>query len=135
MAQAAATAATEREAEPAIKAEAGLLGAAGGNAVEGRGKGARAALPAPREESGIVPEPVVEPVAPRLKPDGHPGGLPVTRDDHRPILGLPQVAREIVLHLGEGSFLHSGLPNWASHDSASDLATMARTSTVSRVTS
>src|ERR1700682_4066772 len=40
-----------------------------------------------------------------------------------------------VLYLGQRHFLHSGLPNWLSHDSASGLGTMAKTSTVEPTTS
>jgi hypothetical protein len=48
----------------------------------------------------------------------------VTRDDDFLRLGLTKIARQIVLDFGEWNFLHSGFPNCASHDSASDVATI-----------
>ena len=75
-------------------------------------------------------ETVIEPVFLRFEPDQHASWLAMARDDDLLRLGLAKIAGQIILDLREGNFLHSGLPNCASHDGASDLATIARTSTV-----
>jgi hypothetical protein len=69
--------------------------------------------------------------------DSNPINTPaaVTCDDNLLRLGLTKVARQIILDLGERDLFHSGFPNCANHDSAADLATIARTSTVVRETS
>jgi hypothetical protein len=74
-----------------------------------------------REEARIVLEPVVEPVVLRCKADEDSGRLPVAGDHDFPFLGFPEMPGEVVLDLGKRNFLHSGLPNRASHDAASDL--------------
>src|SRR6266511_3343357 len=96
---------------------------------------AGAGLLDPLQEPRVILQPEVEPIVLRLEPDEHAGRLAVARDHNRPLLGLAQVSGQIVLHLRERHFLHSRLPNLASHASTSDLATMASTSTVSPATS
>src|SRR6267143_659181 len=88
-----------------------------------------------RAEACVILEPVVEPVVLRREPDEDTCRLPVAGDDHLPVLGFPQLPGEVVRDLREGNLLHSGFPNRASHDSASDFAMIASTSTVSLVTS
>jgi hypothetical protein len=75
-------------------------------------------------------ETVFEPVLFRFEADQDACRLAVTRDDDLLRLGLTKVARQIVLDVRERYFLHSRSPNCASHDSASDLATIAKISTV-----
>src|SRR6266478_5385272 len=74
-----------------------------------------------RKETCIILKPVVEPVVLRREPDEDACRLSVTGDDHLAVLGFPQVPGEVVLDLRQRNFLHSGLPNRASDDSASDL--------------
>jgi hypothetical protein len=64
----------------------------------------------------------------------NPRGLAVPRDHNLPSRGLFEVARKIVLHLGQRYFFH-GFPNCASHDVVSDFGTTARTSTTPSTTS
>jgi hypothetical protein len=59
----------------------------------------------------------------------------MARDDDLLRLRLPKKPRQIVLDFGERNLLHSGFPNCASHDTASDLVTIAKTSTVAPETS
>src|SRR5690348_5628411 len=87
------------------------------------------------QETWVVFEPVVEPVVLGFEADQHAGRLTVTRDDDLLFFGLAQKMREIVFDLGQRDFLHSGLPNRVSHVSASDFATIAKTSTTSSDTS
>src|SRR5262249_104699 len=54
----------------------------------------------------------------------------MTRDNDFLPLRLPKIAGQVVLDFRKRDLLHSGFPNCASHDSASDLATIANTSTV-----
>jgi hypothetical protein len=89
----------------------------------------------PCKESRIVFQPVIEPVVLRTEADQHTGGLAVAGNDDLLILGLAQKAREIVFHLGQRNLFHARSPNCASHDSLSDLATIARISTVAPETS
>src|SRR5207244_13657443 len=88
-----------------------------------------------RAQACFFLEPVDDPFVLRREPDEDTCRLPVAGDDHLPVLGFPQVPGEVVLDLREGNLLHSGFPNRASHDSASDFAMIASTSTVSLVTS
>jgi hypothetical protein len=83
----------------------------------------------------IVFKSVVEPVVLRLESDQHASGFAVACDNDILCLGFPKKARQVVFHLGKGHFLHFGLPNRASHDSASGLGTIANTSTVEPETS
>src|SRR5256885_5542590 len=78
------------------------------------------------KETRIILQPVIEPVVLRGEADQHAGRLAVTGDDDVLLLSLAQEMRKIVLHRGQRDFLHAGLPNWASHESASDLLTIAR---------
>ena len=58
----------------------------------------------------------------------------MTRDDDLLRLGLTKITDRSSL-ISEAGLLHSGFPNCASHDSASDLATIANTWTVAPETS
>jgi hypothetical protein len=82
------------------------------------------------QEAWVMFETVFEPVVFRFKADQHARRFTVTGYDDFLGLRLAQVSRQIVLDFGQGDFLHPGFPNCASHDSASDLATIAKTSTV-----
>src|SRR5712692_2605244 len=75
-------------------------------------------------------ETVFEPVLFRFETDQHARRFAVARDDDLLRLCLSKKPRQIVLDFGQWNFLHSGFANCASHDSASDLATIAKTSTV-----
>src|SRR6266480_7749074 len=75
-------------------------------------------------------ETVFEPVFFRFKTDQHARRLAVAGDDDLLRLCLSKEPRQIVLDFGQWNFLHSRSANCASHDSASDLATTAKTSTV-----
>src|SRR5207302_1199919 len=81
-----------------------------------------------RKETCVILKPVVEPVVLRREPDEDPCRLSVTGDDYLPVLGFPQVPGEVVLDLRQRNLLHSGFPNRASHDSTSDFAMIASTS-------
>ena len=67
--------------------------------------------------------------------DQHARRFAVARDDDFLRLRLSKKSRQIILDLGKRHFPHSGLENCASHDSASDLVTTAKTSTVAPETS
>ena len=71
----------------------------------------------------------------QLETNEHPGRLSVTSNDNFPVTGFAKETRQVVFYLGQGNFLHSGFPNWLSHDSASAYGTIARTSTVESTTS
>ena len=82
------------------------------------------------QEARVMFEAVFEPVLFRPEADQHARRFAVARDDDLLRLCLSKKARQIVLDFGQWDFLHSGFANCASHDSASDLATIAKTSTV-----
>src|SRR5207245_11144806 len=82
------------------------------------------------QKSWVIFKTVFEPVLFRLEADQHARRLAVTRNDDLLRLGLPEKARQVVLDFGQRDFLHSGSANCASHASASDLGTIAKTSTV-----
>jgi hypothetical protein len=82
------------------------------------------------QEPWVMFETVLEPVFLGSEADQHACRLAMTRDDDLLRLCFSKKARQIILDLGQGDFLHSGFPNCASHKSASDLRTIARTSTV-----
>src|SRR6266571_9297899 len=84
----------------------------------------------PLKKARIMFQPEVEPVVLGLEADQNPRRFAVTGDHDLLFLRLSEKFRQIVLYLGERYFLHQGFPNCASHDSASDLATIARISTV-----
>jgi hypothetical protein len=75
-------------------------------------------------------ETVVEPVIVRLEANQYAGWFAVPRDHDFLRLRFAKIAGQIILDFGEENLLHSGLPNCASHDSASDLDTIAKISTV-----
>ena len=77
-------------------------------------------------------EPIFEPVLLGLETDQHACRFAMTRDDDLLRLSLTKMSRQIVFDFGERNFLQAGFPNCASHDSASDLATIANTSTRAR---
>jgi hypothetical protein len=81
------------------------------------------------QESRVMFETVFEPVIFRLEADQHARRFAMTRDDDLLRHCLSKKPRQIILDFGKGYFLHSGSANFASHDSASDLATIAKTST------
>src|SRR5437868_2030646 len=87
------------------------------------------------QEPRIVLQPIVEPVVLGLEADQHARRPAVARNDDLAVLRLAEELREIVFHLGQRHFLHSSFPNCLSHDSASGLGTMAKTSTVEPATS
>jgi hypothetical protein len=82
------------------------------------------------EEARVMFETVLEPILFRFEADQEACRFAVTRDDDLLRLGLTKIPRQIVLDDRERYFLHSRFPNCASHESASDLATIAKTSTV-----
>jgi hypothetical protein len=59
----------------------------------------------------------------------------MARDNHLLRFGLSQEPRQVVLDLGKRDFLHFGFAYRANHDSASNLGTIANTSTVAPETS
>ena len=73
---------------------------------------------------------VVEPILFRVKADQYAGRFAMARDNDLVRRRLSKKPRQIVFDFGQGNFLHSRLANCASHDSASDLATIAKTSAV-----
>ena len=75
-------------------------------------------------------ETIVEPVLLRFEPDQHAGRLAMTRYNDLLRLSFSKIAGQIVLDFRDRDLLHSGFANCASHDSASDLATIANTWTV-----
>jgi hypothetical protein len=82
------------------------------------------------QKSRVILETVFKPVLLRLKADQHARRFAVARNNDLLRLCLSKKLRPVVLDLGKWNFFHSGLANCASHDSASDLATIAKTSTV-----
>ncbi|MEH2521382.1 hypothetical protein V1279_006955 [Bradyrhizobium sp. AZCC 1610] len=82
------------------------------------------------QEAWVMFETVFEPVILRFKADEHACRFTMTGYDDFLGRRLAKEARQIVLDFGQGDFLHAGFPNCASHNSASDLATIAKTSTV-----
>src|SRR4051812_30076660 len=75
-------------------------------------------------------ETVLEPVIFGFKANQHARRLAVTRYHDLLRFRFPEKAGQIVLDLRQRHLLHSGSANCASHFSTSDLATIARTSTV-----
>lgn len=71
-------------------------------------------------------EMIVEPVIFRLETNQHTRWLAVSRDHYFLRLRFAKIAGQVILDFGEGNFLHSGFPNCASHDSASDLDMIAK---------
>src|SRR5204863_7535356 len=88
-----------------------------------------------RKETCVSLKPVGGPVVRRRERDEGGCRISVSGDYYLPVLGFPQIAGEVVLDLRQRNLLHSGFPNRASHDSTSDFAMIASTSTVSPVTS
>src|SRR5712691_4584614 len=82
------------------------------------------------QEARIMLETVFEPGLFGLEADQHACRLAMARDDDFLRLCLAKESRQIVFDFCQWNFLHSGSANCASHDSASDLATIAKTSTV-----
>ena len=78
------------------------------------------------QEAWVIFETVFAPILFRLEADEHAGRLAMARDDDLLPLCFSKKSRQIVFDFGERDFSHSGFPNRASHDSASDLATIAR---------
>src|SRR5258708_45828 len=86
------------------------------------------------KKSRIFFEPIFKPILFRFETDQDSGRLAVTRDNDLLRLGLAKIPRQIVLDLRERNLLHAGFANRASHESASDLVTIAKTSMVVSVT-
>src|SRR5262249_41943529 len=82
------------------------------------------------EKAGVMLQAVVEPVLFRFEADQNTRTLSMRRDDDLVGLCLTKIAGQIIFDFGERNFLPSGFPNCASHDSASDLRTIANTSTL-----
>src|SRR5262249_20349708 len=87
------------------------------------------------KETWVMLETIFEPIVFGFKTDQNAGRLAMSRDDDLLPLCFPKEAGEIIFDFRQRNFLHSGLANCASHDSASDFATIAKISTVVRVTS
>jgi hypothetical protein len=75
-------------------------------------------------------EAVLEPVFFRFKAYQHAGGLAVACDDDLLRLCLSKKARQIILDLGLGTSFIPDLRTVRANDSAPDLATIAKISTV-----
>jgi len=75
-------------------------------------------------------ETVIEPVLFRLEANQYTGWFAVPCDYDFLRLRFAKIAGQIIFDFGEGNLLYAGLPNCASHDSASDLDTIAKISTV-----
>src|SRR5271157_2132948 len=82
------------------------------------------------QEARVMFQTVFEPIVFGFESDQHASRFAMTGDDDLLRLSLAKIARQVIFDFGERNFLHSGFPNCASHDSASDLATIAKTSTV-----
>src|SRR6266568_4955316 len=82
------------------------------------------------QKARVVCKTILEPVVLRLETDQHPRRSAMAGNDDLLPLSLAKKAREIILDCGQRNFFHSRLANCASHASASDLATIAKTSTV-----
>lgn len=89
----------------------------------------------PRKEARVMLKAIVKPFVFRLKADQDAGGSAVAGYYDLLLLGFSKEARKVVLDLGKWNSLYCRSPNCASHDSASDLTTIARTSTVGPLTS
>ena len=87
------------------------------------------------QEPRVMLEAVVVPILLRFEADQYTCRFAMTRDDDLLRFRLAKITGQVVLDLGEGHFLHSGFAHRASHDSASDLATIAKISTVAPETS
>src|SRR5262249_4008897 len=74
-------------------------------------------------------ETIVEPVLFRLEADQYTSRFAMARDDDLLRLSLAQIAGQIVLDFRKRDLFHSGFPNCANHDSASNLGTIAKIST------
>src|SRR3990167_7382924 len=96
---------------------------------------ARASLLDALHKPRVVFKSVVKPVVLRFESNEHARRLAMPCDDDIVSFGLPKKSRQVVFDLGQRYFLHFGLPNWASHDSASGLGTIASTSTAEPETS
>src|ERR1700719_4110739 len=84
----------------------------------------------PLQKSRIAFQAIIKPGVFRLEADQYAGRFAVPCDDNLLRLRCAKKTGQVVLDFGQRNFLHSGLANRASHDSASDLATIARISTV-----
>src|ERR1700722_17830169 len=89
----------------------------------------------PAQKARIICQPIFKPFLLRFKTNQHSGRLAVACDDDLLHFSFAKIAREIVLDFGEWTSLHSGFANCASHESASDLATIAKIWTAVFVTS
>src|SRR5579872_9680 len=89
----------------------------------------------PPQKPGVGFQPILEPIIFRFEADQHSSWLAVTCNDDFLLLGFVQKTREVIFDFRQRYFLHSGLPNCASHDSVSDFATIANTSTARPETS
>src|SRR6266852_5521886 len=87
------------------------------------------------QKARVVFKAVFEPIFFRREPNQHPGRLAVARNDDLLRLSFAKITRQIVLDFGQRNFLHAGFANCASHCLASDLATIAKISTVAPDTS
>src|SRR5712671_5679315 len=76
------------------------------------------------QEAGVLFETIFEPVLLGLKADQYARRFAMAGDNDLFFLRLAKIARQIVLDFGERNFPHSGFPNCASHDQASDFATI-----------
>jgi hypothetical protein len=89
----------------------------------------------PAQKARIIFQSIIEPIIFRLKTNQYARWFAMPCDDDLLPLCLVQKSREIVLDLRQRNPPHARLPNCASHDSASDLATIANISTVETSTS
>jgi hypothetical protein len=87
------------------------------------------------QKPGIFFKAILKPVVFGLEADQNAGRFAVARDDDFLSLSFAKESGQVILDLRKGDFLHSGLANCVSHNSVSDLATIARTSTVAPDTS
>lgn len=86
------------------------------------------------KKSGVILEPILEPIILRGEADKNACGLAVTGDYDVLPLGLPKKPRQIVFDFGKGNLFHAN-PSRTNHAEASALSTIAKTSTVDPSTS
>ncbi len=79
------------------------------------------------QEPRIVFKPILEPIVLRFEANKQSRRLTVTGNDNFLAFRFAKIARQIILDFRERNFLHSGLANCASHDTASLLVTIAKT--------
>src|ERR1700731_3530759 len=87
------------------------------------------------EQPRVALQAVLEPLILGGKSDQHAGRLAVARDDDFLLLGLVQVAREVVPDLRERNGFHPGFPTCVRHEQFSDVGVIAKISTLAPATS